>query len=114
MAPRINPLKLNPLQLKTLALLQLAAREPDFGEVLAETGEARLLRLPHAHGDHFHIGERLVAGRDATGLDNRSVFIALERKKLIRADQTLGLVLTKDGLDYDTSTADLRFHAGHG
>ena len=111
MPPRINPLKLNPLQFKTLALLQIAAQEPELGEILAETGEARLTRLPHAHGDHFHIGDKLLSGADATGLNNRAVFVALERKGLIRGEQQ-ALVITKEGMQYDTSTAGLHIHAG--
>ena len=32
------------------------------------TGEATILGIPHPHGDHFHVGAKLVMSRDATGL----------------------------------------------
>ena len=102
MPPKKNPLNLNPLQLKTLTLFQELARYPELATVNAETGEAFLSQIPHPHGDHFHIGRKVVSSRDATGLANQAAWVALERKGLIRSNFPNAVVLTKDGLDYDT------------
>lgn len=105
-----NPLKLNPLQLRTLALLQEMARYPELATPVAETGEALLAQIPHPHGDHFHIGRKVVAARDATGLHNQAVWVALERKGLIKSSFPYALTLTKDGLAYDTGVAEQILH----
>ena len=63
MPPKFNPLKLNPLQLRTLALLQELARHPELSTHDPETGETFLSQIPQPHGDHFHIGHKLVASR---------------------------------------------------
>ena len=110
MPPRPNPLKLNPLQLRTLALLQELARDPATSSRVEETGEAVITNFPHPHGDHFHIGHRLVLSRDATGLRNPAVWTALMRKGLARGDYPLAIVLTKEALDYDTGIADQILH----
>ncbi len=65
MAPKKNPLKLNPLQLRTLTLFQELARYPEMSTRHEETGEVLLTRLPHAHGNHFHVGARVVMTKDA-------------------------------------------------
>jgi hypothetical protein len=44
--------------------------------------------------------------RDATGLHNRSVWIALDRKGLVRSSPEHGVTLTKAGIDYPTGLAD--------
>ena len=83
MAKKRNPLNLNPLQLKTLTLLQaLAAIE---GHVIRkeEDGSVLVAGIPAPHGDHFHLGDAVVASRDATGLSNQAAWVALERKGLI-------------------------------
>ena len=70
---RANPLKLNNLQLKTLVLTQILARsQPD--EAWNKDGTITILRLPHAHGDHLHVGEYVVSSADATGFNNRGVW----------------------------------------
>jgi hypothetical protein len=61
--------------------------------------------LPHAHGDHFHLGPALVSVRDATGLGNPNVVNALARKGLLLAEPTGLPVLTTEGLAYDTGIA---------
>ncbi len=101
MAPKRNPLNLNPLQLKTLTLLQQLARLPDYSRPGEEPGSVVLTRLPYPHGDHFHVGEAVVASRDATGLRNPAVWAALERKGLIRSSPPTAIV-TSSGLGYDT------------
>jgi hypothetical protein len=106
MAPKRNPLKLNALQLKTLALLQELAKDPSTSSRVEETGEAVITNIPHPHGDHFHIGRRLVMARDATGLRNPAVWVALARKGLARYDYPLAIMLTKAGIEYDTGIAD--------
>ncbi len=109
-----NPLGLNPLQLKTLTLLQQLARLPDYSQPGDEQGSVTLTRLPHPHGDHFHIGEAVVASRAATGLRNPAVWTALERKGLLRSTPP-NAVLTALGLDYDTGLRETILHlADHG
>ncbi|WP_142850591.1 hypothetical protein [Telmatospirillum sp. J64-1] len=110
MAPKKNPLKLNPLQLKTLTLFQELARHPDMSSRNEETGEVVLSQLPRPHGDHFHVGHRVVLSRDATGLQNQSVWLALERKGLIRSGFPMALIMTKEGLEYDTGLRDVILH----
>ena len=112
MPPKTNPLKLNPLQLKTLTLLQELARYPELSTTHPETGEVMLSQIPSAHGDHFHIGEKMVAGRDATGLNNQAVWIALGRKGLARGSFPMAITLTKEGLAYDTGLANTILHGG--
>jgi hypothetical protein len=110
MPPKRNPLNLNPLQLKTLTLLQELARiagEPAAGD---EEGGLAVTQLPDPHGDHFHLGEAIVAARDATGLRNPSVWAALERKGLIRPKLPQAVVLTPLGQQYDTGLRDTILH----
>ena len=101
MPPRKNPLKLNSLQLKTLTLLQAIARLPGAAEKNAG-GDIVIARFPPAHGDHFHLGDSVVSGKDATGLYKQEVWNALTRKGLARADWPHSLALTPAGANYDT------------
>lgn len=112
MPPRANPAKLNPLQLRTLALLQEMARHPELATPVPESGGMFLSQIPHPHGDHFHIGHKVVAARDATGLQNQSVWVALERKGLIQSNFPYALMLTKEGLAYDVGPAAGILHGG--
>ena len=107
MAPKRNPLNLNPLQLKTLTLLQALAKleGPARGD-----GTFLVSNLPHPHGDHFHLGDAVVASRDATGLANRAAWMALERKGLIRSHFPDAALVTKDGMDYVTGLEDAILH----
>lgn len=109
MPARKNPLKLNPLQCKTLVLFQELARHPQTSQV-NEAGEVVLSTLPQPHGNHFHVGSKVVMSADATGLGNPAVWAALERKGLIRGSFPMALALTKDGVDYDTGIADQVLH----
>jgi len=104
MPPKNNPLKLNALQLRTLTLLQAIARVPG-GATQNGDGEVAIARFPQAHGDHFHLGDAVVAAKDATGLYNEAVWNALARKGLARADYPRQIVLTVAGLGYDTGLA---------
>jgi hypothetical protein len=113
MPPRKNPLNLNPLQLKTLTLLQELARLPDHSRPGEEPDSIVITSLPYPHGDHFHLGDALVASRDATGLRNHSVWAALERKGLIRPLAN-SAVLTPLGLAYDTGLREAILHGGGG
>ena len=110
MPPRTNPLKLNPLQLKTLTLIQELGRL--IGQPAPEEAEGSLLvdQFPHAHGNHFHMGDAVVSTADANGLANPAVWVALERKGLIKSDFPRALVLTPDGVGYDTGLADKILH----
>jgi hypothetical protein len=96
-----NPLKLNKLQLKTLVLTQIMARsQPD--EAWGKDGSVTIPTLPHAHGDHMHVGEFVVATRDATGFSNQAVWTALARKGLVQSRDVPPIILTREGLDYET------------
>ena len=106
MPPRQNPLKLNPLQLRTLAILQALARLPDAATRGSGPDEMTIERFPQAHGDHLHLGDAVVSGKDVTGLYNDKVWHALERKGLARADWPHRITLTADGLGYETGMAD--------
>jgi hypothetical protein len=102
-----NPLKLNKLQLRSLALAQVLAADPELSSRDDETGDIKLLHLPHAHGDHMHIGGFTVPARDASGLTNPAVWVALERKGLaVDGGPMVAITLTPQGIDYDTGLSD--------
>jgi hypothetical protein len=120
MPPKRNPLNLNSLQLKTLTLLQELARVagkpvPTGSREGGDSAEGdadgvAITELPDPHGDHFHLGEAVVAARDATGLRNPSVWAALERKGLIRPELPEAVILTALGQQYDTGLRDAILH----
>ena len=110
MPPKANPLKLNPLQLKTLTLFQEMARHPELASRDAETGTVAIGHIPRPHGNHFHIGEKVVATRDATGLSNPGVWAALERKGLIRGAFPTMVTVTAAGLAYETDMTAAILH----
>jgi hypothetical protein len=113
MPPKKNPLGLNKLQLKALTLLQAYA-ETGQG-VSDETDGEMTITVPPPHGDHFHVGEYVVFLKDATGLINKGVWAALERKGLIKplVFPTI-CTLTRTGVDYDTGVRDSILHrSGH-
>lgn len=106
-----NPARLNPLQLRTLVLLQAIARLPDASKQTPE-GDTQITAFPHAHGDHFHLGDATVAARDATGLENQNVWSALSRKGLVKAEWPHQIALTPEGIAYDTGIAHEILHQG--
>lgn len=110
MAPKQNPLKLNPLQLRTLTMLQALARVPGAASAGPRSGEITVERFPQVHGDHFHMGDAVVASKDATGLFNEKVWHALERKGLARADWPHRITLTAEGQGYETGLATEILH----
>ncbi|MBI4184642.1 MAG: hypothetical protein HY521_11665 [Proteobacteria bacterium] len=110
MPPKQNPLRLNPLQLRTLTLLQELARHPETSTRDAASGEVTITRFPHAHGDHLHLGDALVSARDASGLGNQAVWVALARKGLARATFPFSITLTAEGLAYETGLGDKILH----
>jgi hypothetical protein len=110
MASKQNPLKLNPLQLRTLTLLQAITRVPGGAVAGPGAGEATISNFPAAHGDHFHLGNAVVRGSDATGLYNENVWNALGRKGVARAEWPHRITLTADGLNYDTGLAHEILH----
>ena len=111
MPPRNNPAKLNPLQLRTLTLLQAIARIPGAASPMP-SGDVAITQFPHAHGDHFHLGDATVLGRDATGLENQAVWNALTRKGMIKSEWPHQIALTADGIAYDTGMAGQILHQG--
>lgn len=112
MPPKNNPLKLNPLQLRTLTVLQALARVPGAGVQGPGQGEITIEQFPNPHGDHFHVGDVVVASKDATGLYNEKVWHALERKGVARTDWPHRLTLTAAGVSYDTGLGDKILHGG--
>jgi hypothetical protein len=110
MPSKHNPLNLNSLQLKTLTLLQELARVAGQPAAEDEAGGLAITQLPDPHGDHFHLGEAVVAARDATGLRNPSVWAALERKGLIRPKLPEAVILTLLGQEYDTGLREVILH----
>lgn len=110
-AAKKNPLKLNPLQLKTLTLLQFMGTLERHSKPL-DNGEegVRIFNMPHAHGNHFHLGDAVVSTADATGLTNQAVYVALVRKGLVNMSPELGIVLLPAGRDYETGLADSILH----
>ncbi|HEV8016745.1 MAG TPA: hypothetical protein VGP48_14495 [Stellaceae bacterium] len=108
MPPKKNPLGLNPLQLKTLALLQALSHLPEHAK---EQSEGVLVaNMPPPHGDHFHLGDAVVATRDASGLFNQAAWVALERKGLIQSHFPDSALLTAAGQAYETGLADAILH----
>jgi hypothetical protein len=110
MPPKRNPLNLNPLQLKTLTLLQELAQLAGKPVAEDEPGGLAITELPNPHGDHFHLGEAIVAARDATGLRNPAVWAALERKGLVKTQFPQSATLLAAGRDYDTGLTDAILH----
>ncbi|TNE33679.1 MAG: hypothetical protein EP348_12375 [Alphaproteobacteria bacterium] len=94
--------KLNALQGKTLVLLQILARDAQSSEPVPDSEDRRITRLPHGHGNHMHVGDYVIASRDASGLDNPSVWTALCRKGLIRENWQEDIVLTAEGCAFST------------
>lgn len=106
MIAKSNPLKLNKLQSRTLVLAQIIAKQPGGGIADPDTGAVRLLQIPHAHGDHVHVGPFVVSARDASGFSNPSVWVALARKGLAINDDPSAPTLTLQGMEYDTGLSD--------
>src|SRR4029453_13821868 len=114
MPTKRNPLNLNPLQLKTLTLLQELARVAGQPAAEDEPDGLAITELPDPHGDHFPLGEAVVAAADAPGLRNPSVWAALERKGLIRPKLPEAVILTPLGQQYETGLREVILHrAGH-
>ena len=105
MPPKANPLKLNKLQLRTLAIAQVLAGDPGTGRRDEATGEVTLLAMPHAHGNHVHVGQFTVSAREASGLGNPAVWVALGRKGLARTGGG-AVILTAAGVAYDTGLGE--------
>jgi hypothetical protein len=110
---RPNPLKLNPLQLRTLTILQELAHDPSHALPPESSGAIAITNLPHPHGDHFHVGNFVVATRDASGLFNEAVWKVLERKGLARAAYPRMIALTAEGIAYETGIRHQVLHGGH-
>ncbi len=105
MPPKTNPLKLNKLQLRTLAVLQELARHEETSTRIEESGEVLITMLPRPHGNHIHVGRRIVMTKNASGLWNEAVWRALERKGLASQDYPVAIRLKAAAIDYDTAGA---------
>ncbi len=116
MPTKKNPLNLNPLQLKTLtlihALTQMDGNATQHDDPSGEPGHIMISHMPRPHGDHFHLGAHVVRAQDASGLANESVWVALERKKLIKSLFPMACVLTPAGAAYETGLKDQILHKG--
>ncbi len=110
---KANPKNLNPLQLRTLAMFQRLATVEQHIVARNEDGSITIGDLPAPHGDHFHLGSAVVATRDASGLRNEAVWIALARKKLITSDFPDGVTLTRAALEYETGVTGLFIEHHH-
>src|SRR5207248_10481584 len=110
MPSKRNPLNLNPLQLKTLTLLQELGRVAGKPSAEDEPGGLVITQLPDPHGDHFHLGEAIVAARDATGWRNPAVWAALERQGLTRPRLPQAVILTARGQDCESGMRDTVLH----
>jgi hypothetical protein len=99
-------IKLNPLQSKTLVLLQVLAKDPDSSAAVADSDDIRITRLPHAHGNHMHVGEYVIHSKDANGLNNPSVWVALSRKGFVRDTYPQEIIITAEGLAFSTGLED--------
>jgi hypothetical protein len=110
MPPKQNHLKLNKLQLRTLTLVQVLAKDEQTSEHDEETGDVTIKHMPHAHGDHVHIGSFSVSARDASGLENPAVWTALSRKGLVvRVGLSDAITLTPLGLSYNSGLSEQFF-----
>jgi hypothetical protein len=92
---RFNPEKLNHLQLKTLTILQALVKYSGI------EGSLSIPMLPPRHGNHFHVGGGIVNIKDASGVYNDSVWLALNRKGFVVGNPPLA-ILTDLGLNYET------------
>lgn len=113
MAEKKNPLNLNALQLKTLTLFQALSGLEGFAMPAEQEGHTLIMRLPHAHGDHFHLGPWVLSARDATGLTNEAAWKALERRGLIQSMFPRACILTPTGHAYVTGLRDSMLHEAH-
>jgi hypothetical protein len=110
---KAKPVKLNKLQNRTLALMQVLANRQGGAVIDSETGDATITQLPRPHGDHVHVGDFVVSGRDASGFANQAVWVALERKGLAKSNFPLSITLTKAGLTYDTGYGEVLKKSDH-
>lgn len=102
MVKQTKSVKLNPLQSKTLVILQILANDPESSAELDESNDRKITRMPHAHGNHMHVGEFVVSSKDASGLTNKSVWVALARKGMVRENWEEEIILTAEGLAFST------------
>lgn len=98
--------KLNPLQSKTLVLLQLLAKDSQSSSAVEGSDDTRITQLPHAHGNHMHVGGFVLSAKDASGLNNPAVWVALARKGFVRDSWQEEIVLTPEGLAFSTGLED--------
>ena len=118
MPPKLNPLKLNPLQLRTLTVLQALARVAGAAEEGPGPGEVTVVQFPNAHGDHFHLGDATVAGKDMTGLYNEKVWHALGRKGVsittdVRKSDQVNALVAAQNRDRNALYAEIARANGH-
>lgn len=106
MAKKRNPRNLNGLQLRTLALLQEMAKHSRHRLGSEDDGAIGVTNLPPAHGNHLRIGPYTALRKDASGLSNEAVWVALERKGLARSRYPITIYLTEEGLEYETGMRD--------
>ena len=67
--------------------------------------------IPQPHGNHMHVGRRVVATKDATGLDKHAVWNALQRKGLAHGGYPYAIRLTAAGVTCSSLAAPAKLPA---
>jgi len=110
MAPKRNPKKWKKLQLTTLALFQGFA-DSDLAGPGENEGEIYIGQISQPHGNYFHVGSGVVMTKDAIGLNNLGVRVALNLKGLMRSGVLpFTTNLTLEGLEYETEMKEQIIH----
>ncbi len=81
---------------------------------IGEDAEVKLNHIPPPHRDHFHVASGVVLTKDATGLFNRGVWAALDRKGLTRGGIfPFTTTLIHVEMDYDTGMREQIVHGSY-
>ena len=83
-------------------LLQILAKDSDSSLKIDDSEDIKITQLPHAHGNHMHVGSYVITSKDANGLSNNAVWVALSRKGFVRENWKDEIVITAEGLAFST------------
>ncbi len=95
-------IRLNALQCRTLALFQELAKSSETSAAIDGADDISIMFMPEPHGNHVHIGRYVVSAKDASGFGNEKVWLALERKGLVKSEFPFRIILKKAGIEFDT------------